>query len=307
MKQPMKQPLSHFDPKVLSNLKHLLLRARFVVDGLMVGIHPSRAKGFSSEFEGHREYAQGDDVRYIDWKTYGKFDRYFVKEYRETTNVRAHIVLDASGSMGYASNGWSKFDYGSTLAASLAYLMLKQQDAVGLITFSGKTDTMLPAKATQNHLFAILQALEERQPSGETKTGLVLQELAGSLKRKGLVIVISDLLGDTENTAAVLRGLKQLRSRKHDVMVFHLLDKDELEFPFQDTTIFKDMEEDIRLLANPHEIRSAYLKALDNLVTEYKETCAANLIDYSLFNTTVGLDRALTRYLTWRSRFRPEV
>ena len=300
----MTQPLNYFDPKVLSNLKHLLLRARFVVDGLMVGIHPSRAKGFSSEFEGHREYSQGDDVRHIDWKAYGKFDRYFVKEYRETTNVRAHIVLDASGSMGYASNGWSKFEYGSTLTASLAYLMLKQQDAVGLITFSGKADTMLPPKATQNHLFAILQALEERRPSGETRTGLVLQELAGSLKRKGLVIVISDLLGDTDG---VLRGLKQLRSRKHDVMVFHLLDKDELEFPFEEATIFKDMEEDIKLLANPHEIRTAYLKTLESLITVYKETCAANLIDYSLFNTTIALDRALTRYLTWRSRFRPEV
>jgi uncharacterized protein (DUF58 family) len=293
--------LNHFDPKVLAGLKHLFLRARFVVDGLMVGVHPSRAKGFSSEFEGHREYSQGEDVRHIDWKAYGKFDRYFIKEYRETTNVRAHIVLDASASMGYASNGWSKFDYGSTLAASLAYLMLKQQDAVGLVTFSGKAHTMLPPKATQKHLLAILQALEKRRPSGETETGLVLEELAGSLKRKGLVILISDLLGETEG---VLRGLKQLRSREHDVLVFHLLDKDELEFPFEEPTIFKDLEEDIRLLTDPHEIRPAYLKALGSLITEYKHACAANLIDYSLFNTTVGLDRALVRYLTWRARFR---
>jgi len=248
--------LNYFDPKVLANLKHLFLRARFVVDGLMVGVHPSRAKGFSSEFEGHREYAQGEDVRHIDWKAYGKFDRYFIKEYRETTNVRTHIVLDASASMGYASNGWSKFDYGSTLAASLAYLMLKQQDAVGLITFSGKVDTVLPCKGTQNHLLAILQALEGRRPSGQTTTGLVLQELAGSLKRKGLVILISDLLDDPEG---VLRGLKQLRSRQNDVIVFHLLDKDELEFPFEEPTIFKDLEEDIKLLADPHAIRPAYL------------------------------------------------
>jgi uncharacterized protein (DUF58 family) len=293
--------LNHFDPKVLAGLKHLFLRARFVVDGLMVGIHPSRAKGFSSEFEGHREYSQGEDVRHIDWKAYGKFDRYFIKEYRETTNVRAHIVLDASASMGYASNGWSKFDYGATLAASLAYLMLKQQDAVGLVTFSGKSHTILPPKATQNHLLAILQALEKRRPSGETETGLVLEELAGSLRRKGIVILISDLLGESEG---VLRGLKQLRSREHDVMVFHLLDKDELEFPFEEPTIFKDLEEDIRLLTDPHEIRPAYLKALGGLITEYKDVCATNLIDYSLFNTTVGLDRALVRYLTWRARFR---
>jgi uncharacterized protein (DUF58 family) len=293
--------LNHFDPRVLTGLKHLFLRARFVVDGLMVGVHPSRAKGFSSEFEGHREYSQGEDVRHIDWKAYGKFDRYFIKEYRETTNVRAYIVLDASASMGYASDGWSKFDYGATLAASLAYLMLKQQDAVGLITFSDKTDTMLPPKATQNHLLAILQALEKRRPSGETSTGLVLQELAGSLKRKGIVILISDLLSDTEG---VLRGLKQLRSRQNDVMVFHLLDKDELEFPFEEPTIFKDLEEDIRLLTDPHDTRPAYLKALGSLIAEYKDACAANLIDYSLFNTSVGLDRTLVRYLTWRARLR---
>jgi len=335
--------LNHFDPRVLASLKHLFLRARFVVDGLMVGIHPSRAKGFSSEFEGHREYSQGEDVRHIDWKAYGKFDRYFIKEYRETTNVRAHIVLDASGSMGYASNtdlhssgdrggseeptqaylgvrrgerrsdnegihlkanrynGWSKFDYGATLAASLAYLMLKQQDAVGLVTFSDKVQTILPPKATQGHLLAILQALEQRRPSGETRTGIVLQELAGSLKRKGLVILISDLLGESDG---VLRGLKQLHSRGHDIMLFHLLDKDELEFPFEEPTIFKDLEEDIRLLTDPHEIRPAYLKALGSLITEYKDVCAANLIDYSLFNTNVGLDRALVHYLTWRARFR---
>ena len=139
--------LNHFDPKVLAKLKNLYLRARFVVDGVMVGIHPSRAKGLSSEFEEHREYSQGDDVRHIDWKAYGKFDRYFIKEYREATNLKAYILLDASSSMGYASDGWSKFDYGSTLAASLAYLMLKQQDAVGLITFSDKIEKMIPPKA----------------------------------------------------------------------------------------------------------------------------------------------------------------
>ena len=175
--------MNHFDPRVLAKLKNLYLRARFVVDGVMVGIHPSRAKGFSSEFEGHREYSQGDDIRHIDWKAYGKFDRYFIKEYRETTNLRGYIFLDASSSMSYASNGWSKFDYGSTLAASLAYLMLKQQDSVGLITFSNKIERMIPPKATPGHLFAILKELEERKPGGETSAGSVLQELAGSFKR----------------------------------------------------------------------------------------------------------------------------
>jgi uncharacterized protein (DUF58 family) len=294
--------LNHFDPKVLSKLKSLYLRARFVVDGVMVGIHPSRAKGLSSEFEGHREYSQGDDIRHIDWKAYARFDRYFIKEYQEATNLRATLLLDASSSMNYASNGWSKFDYGSTLTASLAYLMLKQQDAVGLITFSNRIERMIPPKATHGHLFAILKELEDRRPSGETSAGLVLQEIAGSLRRRGLIILISDLLDESEE---VLRGLKQLRSRGSDVMVFHLLDRDELEFPFEEPTLFKDMEEDIKLLTDPGSIRSAYLKEINSLIEGYKQSCASYLIDYSLFDTSIGLDQALARYLRWREKFRP--
>jgi uncharacterized protein (DUF58 family) len=293
--------LNHFDPKVLSKLKSLYLRARFVVDGVMVGIHASRAKGLSSEFQAHREYSQGDDVRHVDWKAYAKFDRYFIKEYQEATNLRATILLDTSSSMGYASNGWSKFDYGSTLTASLSYLMLKQQDAVGLITFSNRIENMIPPKATHGHLFAILKELEDRRPAGETRAGPVLQELAGSLKRRGLIILISDLLDEPEE---VLRGLKQLRSKGSDVMVFHLLDRDELEFPFEEPTLFKDMEEDIKLLTDPHSVRPAYLKALHSLIEGYRQSCASYLIDYSLFDTSIGLDRALVRYLTWRGKFR---
>ncbi len=292
---------NHFDPSVLAKLKNLYLRARFVVDGVMVGIHPSRAKGFSSDFEGHRQYSQGDDVRHIDWKTYGKFDRYFIKEYREATNLRGYIFLDASSSMSYASDGWSKFDYGSTLAASLAYLMLKQQDSVGLITFSNKIEKMIPPKATPGHLFAILKELEERKPDGETSAGSVLQELAGSFKRKGLIILISDLLDKPEE---VVRGLKQFRSRGSDVMVFHVLDRDELEVPFEEPTIFRDLEEDLKLLTDPRSVRSAYLKTVHSLIEGYREACAAHLVDYSLFNTSIGLDRALVRYLSWRAKFK---
>jgi len=293
--------LNHFDPSVLAKLKNLFLRARFVVDGVMVGIHPSRAKGFSSDFEGHRQYSQGDDVRHIDWKTYGKFDRYFVKEYREATNLKSYIFLDVSSSMSYASDGWSKFDYGSTLAASLAYLMLKQQDSVGLITFSNKIEKMIPPKATPGHLFAILKELEGRKPGGETSAGSVLQELAGSFKRKGLIILISDLLDKPEE---VVRGLKQFRSRGSDVMVFHVLDRDELEFPFEEPTIFRDLEEDLKLLTDPRSVRSAYLKTVNSLIEGYREACAAHLVDYSLFNTSIGLDRALVRYLSWRTKFK---
>jgi len=298
----LNQTLSHFDPKVLAKLKNLYLRARFVVDGVMVGIHPSRAKGLSSEFEDHREYSQGDDLRHIDWKTFGKFDRYFIKEYREATNLRATLLLDASSSMGYASDGWSKFDYGSTLVASLAYLMLKQQDAVGLITFSDKIEKIIPTKAIHGHLFAILKELEGRSPEGKTSAGSVLQELAGSIHRRGLIILISDLIDEPQE---VLRGLKQFRSKGSDVIVFQLLDRDELEFPFEEPTLFQDLEEELRLQTDPHTVRSAYLKTINALIEEYRKSCASYLIDYSLFNTSVGLDRALVRYLTWREKFRP--
>ncbi len=293
--------MNHFDPKVLAKLKNLYLRARVVVDGVMVGIHPSRAKGLSSEFEEHREYSPGDDVRHIDWKAYGKFDRYSIKEYRETTNLKAYILLDASSSMGYASDGWTKFEYGSTLTASIAYLMLKQQDAVGLITFSSRVEKMVPPMATPGHLFALLRELEERIPRGKTSSGLILQELASSLKRRGFIILISDLLDKPEE---VMRGLKQLRSKGNDIMVFQLLDRDELEFPFEQPTLFMDLEEDIKLLTDPHAARSAYLKSMNSLIEGYRKSCASYFIDYSLFNTSIGLDRALVRYLTWREKFR---
>jgi uncharacterized protein (DUF58 family) len=203
--------------------------------------------------------------------------------------------------MSYASDGWSKFDYGSTLTASLAYLMLKQQDAVGLITFSNKIEKVIPPKAIHEYLFAILRELEERKPKGETRTGAVLQELAGSLNRRGLIIVISDLLDKPEE---VLKGLRQLRSRGNDVIVFHLLDRDELEFPFREATLFQDLEEDLNLLTDPYAVRSAYLKTIQALIENYRRSCASELIDYSLLDTSVGLDRAMTRYLSWREKFR---
>lgn len=293
--------MNYFDPKVLAKLKNLYLRAKFVVDGLMIGIHPSRSKGFSSEFEEHREYTQGDDIRHIDWKAYGKSDRFFIKEYREATNLRGHILLDCSASMSYASDGWSKFDYGATLAASLAYLMLKQQDAAGLMTFSQKIDRTVPPLAAPGHLFTILKELEAAAPRGETAAGAILQELAGSVKRRGFIVLISDLLDRAEE---VLRGLKQLRSKGSDVIVFQLLDRDELEFPFEESTLFEDLEEDLKLLADPPTIRTSYRKAVLELIEGYRQSCTSYRIDYSLFDTTAGLDRALVRYLTWREKFR---
>jgi uncharacterized protein (DUF58 family) len=293
--------LNYFDPRVLAGVKNLYLRARVLVDGVMVGIHPSQAKGLSSEFEEHRGYAQGDDTRHIDWKTYAKFDRYYIKEYRKTTNLKAHLLLDCSASMGYGSDGISKFDYASTLAASLAYLMLKQQDAVGLVTFSDRVEKRIPPKAAHDHLFAVLKALEDTSPGGTTSAASVLQDLAASLKRRGLIILISDLLDKPE---AVVKGLKQLRSRGSDVIVFQLLDRDELEFPFKEPSLFQDMQEELKLLADPQAVRSAYLTALRSLMDEYRRACFSHHIDYAVFDTSMGLDRGLSRYLTWRQKFR---
>lgn len=286
---------------MLAGVKKLRLRSRVVVDGVMVGVHSSHAKGLSSEFEEHRGYTHGDDTRHIDWKAYAKFDRYFIKEYHKTTNLWSYILMDASASMGYVSDGMSKYDYGSTLAASLAHLMLKQQDAVGLITFSDKIETMTPVKTAQDHLFAILKVLEDTKPDGKTSAAFVLQNLAASMKRRGLVILISDLLDEPEE---VIKGLKQLRSRGSEIIVFQLLDPDELHLPFKEPFRFLDMEGDLKLLADPDAIRSTYLETLNGLLDEYREACFSHRIDYTLFDTSVGLDRALVRYLKWRQKLK---
>jgi uncharacterized protein (DUF58 family) len=179
--------------------------------------------------------------------------------------------------------------------------MLKQQDSVGLITFSNRIERRVPPKATSGHLFAILKELEGKKPEGETSAGSILQELAGSLRRKGLLLLVSDLLDKSDD---VIRGLKQLRSKGNDILVFHILDRDELEFPFKDPTLFLDMEEEIKLLTDPHTIRPAYLRAIHRLIETYRESCTRNLMDYSLWDTSIGLDRALVRYLKWREKFR---
>src|SRR5437016_11092042 len=204
---------SYFDPQVLASISNLYLRARWVVEGIMSGVHRSRAKGFSVEFEEHREYSPGDEIRRIDWKALGKFDRYFIKEYEDETNLRAYLLLDTSGSMDYASNGVTKFDYGCTLAASLAYLILKQQDAAGLVTFSNRIESFIPPKAKRDYLTQLLHALENRWPGGETNVSRILEAFAAQLKRRGLLMLVSDLLDDP---ASLLKWLRRFRFQRHD-------------------------------------------------------------------------------------------
>jgi uncharacterized protein (DUF58 family) len=289
---------NYFDPKVLAGIANLGLRARWVVEGLMSGVHKSRAKGFSVEFEEHREYSPGDEIRRIDWKALGKFDRYFIKEYEDETNLRAHLVLDASASMNYASDGITKFDYGCTLTASLAYLILKQQDAAGLVTFSDRIEAFIPPRAKRDYLLQILHALESRNPSGETNVGKILEDIAGQIRRRGLVILVSDLLDEPE---PILKGLRQFRFKGNDVIVFHLLDRAELDLPFDGNILFEDLEAaNLQIVADPRAIRTAYRQVVQEFIADMRKQCHADSIDYQLISTSTPLDQALASYLSWR-------
>jgi uncharacterized protein (DUF58 family) len=288
----------YFDPLVLAKISTMTLRARHVVEGLLSGLHQSPYRGYSVEFAEHREYVPGDEIRRIDWKAYGKFDRYFVKEYEEETNLRAYLLLDASASMDYGSDTIRKFDYGCYLAVSLAYLMLRQGDDVGLITFGAQVQQYIPPRAGLKHMQAVTSVLEATQPDGETHLDEVLREVAGKIKKRGMIIILSDLF-DTPDM--VMHALKYFRHRRNEVIVFHLLDKNELEFPFERLTVFEDMETpNHRVLAEPRAIREAYLRQVQSFIEEYRRACRRELIDYNLFPTTTPLDVALTRYLAQR-------
>jgi uncharacterized protein (DUF58 family) len=289
---------NYFDPRVLAGISNLSLRARWVVEGVMSGVHRSRSKGFSVEFEEHREYSPGDEIRRIDWKALGKFDRYFIKEYEDETNLRAYLLLDSSASMDYASDGVTKFDYGCTLTASLAYLILRQQDAAGVVTFSDRIDAFVPPRAKRDYLSQILHALENRGPAGETDVGKILEEIAGQIKRRGLVVLVSDLLDEPDK---ILKGLRLFRFKGNDVIVFHLLDPAELELPFEGNILFEDLEQlNLKVVADPRAIRNTYRDVVAEFINRMRKECHDSIIDYQLISTSTPLDQALASYLSWR-------
>jgi uncharacterized protein (DUF58 family) len=289
---------NYFDPVTLSKVSTLLLRARYVVEGLISGLHTSPYKGFSVEFSEHRQYAPGDEIRHIDWKAYGKFDRYFIKEYEEETNLRCYLLVDASASMSYRSAEVSKFDYASYLAAALAYVMLNQQDLVSLVTFGDSIRRQIPPRNNPRHLRAVIESLEQTVPEGETALGRMLHHIASQLKRRGLVILLSDLL---DEPAEVLEGIRHLRYQKHEVLVFHVLDYDEVEFPFTQLTQFEDLEGELRVIADPRAIKEEYQRQIREFIHEYERMCRRYAVDYTLFNTRTPLDKGLLKYLAWRA------
>jgi uncharacterized protein (DUF58 family) len=287
------------DPDVAARLKGLELRARLVVEGFISGLHKSPYHGFSVEFAEHRQYMPGDPVTHLDWKVFGKTDRYYLKEFEEETNLRCQILLDCSGSMAFGTGGVTKFEYARTLAAALAYLMQQQRDAVGLTAFSDRMVTDLPSRSARVHLHLLLRELSALEPAATTSTREVFGAMADRLKRRGLVIIISDLLTDP---AIVIRGLKHFRHRRHEVVVFQVLDPREIDFAFPRAARFEDMETGLVLPTLPAQIRGAYVSQMRELTDTYRRNCLESLVDYHLLNTEVPFGHALYAYLGKRSR-----
>ena len=286
-------------PETVALLNSMSLRARLVVEGYIIGHHRSPYHGFSVEFAEHRSYGPGDEIKHIDWKLFGKTDRLYVKRYEEETNLRAHIILDTSKSMLYSSAEVSKLSYANSLAASLSYLMINQQDAVGIAKFSEKIDTFIPPKARPSHLNLILSQLDDKDSGNDTQIGMVLHELADRIKKRGMVILISDLLDKPEN---IMKGLKHFRHQNQEVIVFHIQDRKESEFDFDTRTKFFDMETGEEIVTEPWHIRSNYHELVSKLESNYKSNCRENLIDYVPLFTDQSLDIGITEYLIKRSK-----
>jgi uncharacterized protein (DUF58 family) len=287
------------DPEVLARVADLMLRARTVVEGTISGLHRSPFHGFNVEFAEYREYSPGDDLRRLDWRALGRTDRYYIKQYEEESNLRATLVMDCSASMRYGSGGMTKFDYGATLAAALATLLVGQQDPVGLALFDRQPHPLLPPGATQAHLVQLIGRLEAATPERETQLGPMLGSLADQIKRRGLVIIISDLLTDMP---AFYDGLSRLQYRGHEVLVLQVLDKDELELPFNDLVLFRDIEGQEELFAEPWAFRKAYCAAIEQFVSEVHSSCGDRGVDHLLLRTDQSLADALSYYLHARDR-----
>jgi uncharacterized protein (DUF58 family) len=284
-------------PDVVKRIARLDLRARHVVEGFLSGMHRSPYFGQSVEFLQHRPYAWGDDLRYVDWKVWAKQDRLFVKQFEEDTNLRLTLLVDVSASMRYGSGAMSKYEYASTIAVSLAYLVLRQQDAVGCLAFDEAARMTVPQRTKRNHLDSIIQALDVSEPANKTDLYQIIRSAAETFPRRGMMVLVSDLLVEREG---LFRGLKLLRSRGHDAIVFHVLDDDELDFPFNGPTRFEGLEMPTHLKCNPRALREGYLAALAAYLDEVRLGCGRHNVDYALLRTSQPLGGALATYLNHR-------
>ena len=290
---------SYLDPRMLAQLQGLQLRARRIVEGYVAGMHRSPYHGFSIEFAEHREYSPGDDLRYLDWKVFGRTDKYYLKEFEEETNLVCYLVLDMSESMQYqsAAAALSKLEYAKTAAAALAYLVLQQQDSAGLVTFDREIRTLVRAAGNPAHLKDLLTVMDQASAERKTATGRTFHSLADRLKKRGIVVILSDLFDDVD---AMIAGLKHLRHRRHEVILMHVLDPAEIDFPFDQITLFRGLEELPNLLVEPRGLRRAYLDEFQNYLLRLKRGCRAQQIDYVLLRTDQSLELALSSYLASR-------
>jgi uncharacterized protein (DUF58 family) len=289
----------YFDPQTLAKLAGLDLKARLIVEGYITGLHKSPYSGFSVEFAEHREYAPGDDVRYVDWKVFGKTDRFYLKRFEEETNFACHVLVDASESMGYQSDraAVSKLEYAKYVAAALSHLVVRQQDAVALATFNTSVTRFLTPSSQPSHLKQLMHFLERTEPAGETALGPIVHDLAERIRKRGLVILLSDLFDDVPS---LVSGLKHFRHRRHDVSVMQIIDPAEQDFPFLDPTRFKGLEGLPEQTVEPRSLRRAYQAEFNEFLREVRTSCGDLQMDYVLLRTDRPLDVALRSFLTRR-------
>ena len=284
-------------PEAIRRISRLDLRARHIVEGFLSGMHRSPYFGHSVEFRQHREYVPGDDLRHVDWKVWARQDRLTVKQFEEDTNLRCTLMVDLSRSMEYGAGPMNKFEIASTIAASLAWLILHQHDAVGCVTFDEQIRSTVPTRTKRTHLNSIIESLNVQQPKDKTDLSALLKQVAETFPRRGMMVLISDLLSDRES---LFRGLRLLRQRGHDVLVLHVMDDDELDFPFSGPTRFEGLESEASLNCNPRALREGYLEALQEFLDEIRHTSAQNGIDYALIRTSDPLDAALASFISAR-------
>ncbi len=290
----------YLDPIFLSKLANMELVARCAVEGFFSGLHPSPFQGFSVEYSDHREYHEGDEVKFVDWKVFARSDRLYIKRFHQETNTTVYLLLDTSRSMAFAGGkAVRKIDYASFLAAALSYLMLKQCDSTALVLFAEKIKAQVPPASRRTHLTAILRTLGDATVAGRTNLAAVLHAMAETTKRRGLIVLISDLLDDEGD---IFKGLAHLKFLKHDVIVFHVMDRQELHLDYEGLIQFEDLESKDRLRTFPQSIRAEYQRQVSEFLDEIKKTCGKNNIDYCLLNTSEPLDRALIAYLVRRRR-----
>jgi uncharacterized protein (DUF58 family) len=292
----------YLDPKVLSKITRLDLQARLVVEGFISGMHRSPFHGFSVEFASHREYSPGDDIKHIDWKVQAKTDRFYIKQYEEETNVKATFLVDASESMHYGSegrkDGMTKYQYACAVAASLSFLLLQQQDAVGLAMFDEELRSYVPPSGSPNQIKSLVHAMTQVEPKAKTSMETICHTVAEKIPRRGMVCLVSDLFTDIDG---LVRGLQHFCHYGHEVMVMHVMDEDELTFPFQGNTMFEGLEDAGKLMIEPRALREGYLEAVDKFCREVKRKCVAGRIDYKLISTADHMDAALLSFLAARA------